>query len=129
MLRQVYLILNDEIICQYNYAKGLDNSSFLNLYPNIKKVAFSKFGVEFGTYEFFEYKLSYLVEKSLNEILPKYIADEALINIEETLETKESTEMKFVLPYKDSQMIFRMNIIPIGKSEVLAFLQNITRMW
>ncbi|KKN17507.1 hypothetical protein LCGC14_0965150 [marine sediment metagenome] len=70
-----------------------------------------------------------LIGKSLNEILPKYIADEALINIEETLETKESTEMKFVLPYKDSQMIFRMNIIPIGKSEVLAFLQNITRMW
>ena len=68
MLRQVYLILNDEIICQYNYAKGLDNSSFLNIYPNIKKVAFSKFGVEFGTYEFFEYKLSYLVEKSLKLI-------------------------------------------------------------
>ena len=70
-----------------------------------------------------------LIGKSINKILPKYIADEVLIYIEQTLETKESTYMKFVLPYKDSQMIFRMNFLTIGKNEVLAFLQNITRTW
>ncbi len=86
MLRQVYCVLNDEIIYQYNYAKGLDNSSFLNIYPNIKKVAFSKFGVEFGTYEFFEYRLSYIVENSL-KLICLFVTDlkDAFENIEPQL--------------------------------------------
>ncbi|KKM00207.1 hypothetical protein LCGC14_1806740 [marine sediment metagenome] len=66
MLRQVYIILNDNIIYQRNYAKGLDNSLFSNIYIKIKKTAFSKFGNEIGSFEFFEFKLTYIVEKSLN---------------------------------------------------------------
>jgi len=69
MLRQVYIILNDNIIYQRNYAKGLDDSIFSNVFLNIKKSAFSKFAEETATYEFFTYKLSYIVEKSLNLIL------------------------------------------------------------
>ena len=68
MLRQVYIILNDNIIYQRNYAKGLDDSLFTNVYLNIKKAAFSKFAEDIRSYEFFEYKLSYIVEKSLNLI-------------------------------------------------------------
>ncbi len=68
MLRQVYIILNDNIIYQRNYAKGLDDSLFTNVYLNIKKAAFLKFGEDIRSYEFFEYKLSYIVEKSLNLI-------------------------------------------------------------
>ncbi len=69
MLRQVYIILNDNIIYQRNYAKGLDDSLFSSVFLNIKKSAFSKFSEETATYEFFTYRLSYIVEKNLNLIL------------------------------------------------------------
>lgn len=69
MLRQVYIILNDNIVYQRNYAKGLDDSLFTNVFLSIKKAAFSKFAEETASYEFFKYKLSYIVEKDLNLVL------------------------------------------------------------
>ena len=66
MLRQVYIILNDIIIYQRNYAKGLDDSIFTNVYLNIKKSAFSKFAEETASYDFFKFKLSYIVDKDLS---------------------------------------------------------------
>ena len=55
MLHQVYIILNNKIIYQRNYAKGLDKSLFLNLLPKIFKDAFSKFNEESGIYNFFKW--------------------------------------------------------------------------
>ncbi|GAH01014.1 unnamed protein product, partial [marine sediment metagenome] len=72
---------------------------------------------------------SNFIGKSLYEILPDDIAEEALANIEKSLETRESVEMKFGIPYKETQVIFRSDIVPIGKNEVLVFLQNLTRTW
>jgi len=69
MLRQFFIILNDDIIYQRNYAKGLDDTFFSNIYMKIKKAALSKFGAEVGSFEIFEYKLSYTVEKDLNLII------------------------------------------------------------
>ncbi|MCK4380009.1 MAG: GTP-binding protein [Candidatus Lokiarchaeota archaeon] len=69
MLRQIYIILNDNIIYQRNYAKGLDDSLFSSVFLNIKNSAFSKFGEETASYEFFTYRLSFIVEKNLNLIL------------------------------------------------------------
>ena len=69
MLRQVFIVLNDKIKYQRSYAKGLEDSIFINVYQKIKKVAFSKFGGETGTYEFFEYKLSYIIDENLNLII------------------------------------------------------------
>ncbi|MFX1426585.1 MAG: ADP-ribosylation factor-like protein [Promethearchaeota archaeon] len=62
MLRQVFIILKDKLGYQRSYAKGLDTSLFTNVYQKIKKVAQSKFGTDRGIYEFFEYKLSYIVD-------------------------------------------------------------------
>ncbi|NVM35334.1 MAG: PAS domain S-box protein [Candidatus Lokiarchaeota archaeon] len=72
---------------------------------------------------------SYFIGRSVYEILPKEIAEEALVNIEKALEKKESVVMKFIIPYKENKIIFRSDIVPIGKNEVLAFLQNLTRAW
>jgi small GTP-binding protein len=66
MLRQVYIILNDNIIYQRNYAKGIDDSLFTNVYLNIKKSAFSKFAEEASSYEFFKFRLSYTTDKDLD---------------------------------------------------------------
>ncbi|MFX1454947.1 MAG: ADP-ribosylation factor-like protein [Promethearchaeota archaeon] len=66
MLRQVFIVLNDKLVYQRSYAKGLDASLFSNVYQKVKKVALSKFGPETGTYEFFEYKLSYILDESAN---------------------------------------------------------------
>ena len=70
-----------------------------------------------------------LIGRSINEILSDEIAEEALNNIEKALETQKSVEMRFIIPYQDNQIIFRSDIIPIGKNEVLVFLQNLTRTW
>ena len=64
MLRQVYIIVNDEIIYQRNYAKGLDDNIFKNVYENIKKTIFTKFAEETASYGFFKLRISYIVEKS-----------------------------------------------------------------
>jgi len=69
------------------------------------------------------------IGKSIYEFLPKYIAEEALSKIEKAYKTQETLEMKFILPFKGNQIIFRTNFVPIGKNEVLAFLQNLTRTW
>ncbi|UCC18658.1 MAG: PAS domain S-box protein [Promethearchaeota archaeon] len=69
------------------------------------------------------------IGKSIHEILPEKIANEALFNIEKALETQDSIQMKFFMQNKDNQIIFRSDIIPISKNEVLAFLQNLTRTW
>ncbi len=70
-----------------------------------------------------------LIGKSISEILPEQINKIALSNIEKALETQKAIEMKFSLPYKENQVIFRSDIIPIGKYEVLIFLYNLTRTW
>ncbi|MFW9970556.1 MAG: PAS domain S-box protein [Candidatus Odinarchaeota archaeon] len=70
-----------------------------------------------------------LVGKSIKEILPVHIAEEALNNIEKALETQKSVEMRFMISYKNNQIIFHSDIVPIGNDEVLLFLQNLTRTW
>jgi hypothetical protein len=69
------------------------------------------------------------IGKNINEVLPDKIAKEALFKIEKAIETQKSEQLKFVIPNKDNQIIFHTDIIPIGKYEVLAFLQNLTRTW
>ncbi len=70
-----------------------------------------------------------LIGENIDKILPSQIAEEALINIEKALETQKPVEMRFIIPYQENQIMFRTDIIPIGKNEVLAFLQNLTRTW
>ncbi len=69
------------------------------------------------------------IGKSIQKILPSYIAEEILSMIEKALETEKSLDMKFFLQFNENQIMFRTDIVPIGKTEVLAFLQNITRTW
>ncbi|MFX1374480.1 MAG: ADP-ribosylation factor-like protein [Promethearchaeota archaeon] len=69
MLRQVFIILKEKLVYQRSYAKGLDTSLFTNVYQKIKKTALSKFGNDTGIYEFFEYKLSYIVEENSDIVL------------------------------------------------------------
>jgi len=54
---------------QRSYAKGLDVDLFSTVYQKVKKVVLSKFGPEAGTYEFFEYKLSFIINDNANLVL------------------------------------------------------------
>lgn len=69
MLRQIFIVLNDKLAYQRSYAKGLDVDLFSNVYQKVKKVALSKFGPKTGTYDFFKYKLSYIVDESADLVL------------------------------------------------------------
>ena len=69
MLQQIYIIVNDNILYQRNYAKGLDKSIFMNIYPKLRQDILSKHGKEIGDYDFFKSKISYTVEKDLDLII------------------------------------------------------------
>ncbi len=69
MLRQIYFILENEIIYHRSYSKGIESSLLINVYLNIKKDAFAKFGEETGTYEFFDSRILYTVDKELNLLI------------------------------------------------------------
>lgn len=68
MLRQVFIVLNDKLAYQRSYAKGLESSVFTTVFQKVKKVAFTKFSSETGMYEYFEYRLSYIIDDSFNLI-------------------------------------------------------------
>ena len=68
MLRQVFIVLNDKLAYQRNYAKGLEITVFTTVFQKVKKVAFTKFSSETGMYEYFEYRLSYIIDDSFNLI-------------------------------------------------------------
>ncbi|MFW9882256.1 MAG: ADP-ribosylation factor-like protein [Candidatus Thorarchaeota archaeon] len=63
MLRQIFIILNDKLVYQRKYAKGLDNFLFKNVYQIVKSMELSKSGTEVGIFEFYKYKLSYIVDE------------------------------------------------------------------
>jgi len=69
MLRQVFVVVSDNLAYQRSFAKGLETSLFSNIIQKVKKAMFSKLGAEAGTYNFFEFKLSFIGEKSLNLII------------------------------------------------------------
>jgi len=68
MLRQVFIVLNDKLAYQRSYAKGIENSLFKTVFQKVKKEVLSEFGTETGTYEFFEYKLSFIKDNGYNLI-------------------------------------------------------------
>ena len=69
MLCQVFILRNEDIIYSRHYARGLDSSLFNNLLPKIKQDVLSKYGPQLGSYDFFKYKISYIVEKELDLII------------------------------------------------------------
>ena len=66
MLRQTFIILNEEIIYHRSYAKGIEPSLLIDVILNIKKDAFNKFGNESGSYDFFQTHILFTVENDLN---------------------------------------------------------------
>ncbi|MHA2120866.1 MAG: GAF domain-containing protein [Promethearchaeota archaeon] len=70
-----------------------------------------------------------IIGEHITKVLPEDIAQKAQENINSALEDKASNDMKFVIPINDNKIIFQLRIVPLGKSEVLAFLQNISRTW
>ncbi len=68
MLRQVFVIKNGTVLYRRDYAKALRDVEFKNVVSDISNASFSRIGKEFGTYDYFKYKISYITEKELNLI-------------------------------------------------------------
>ena len=101
MLRQIYFILDDEIIYHRSYAKGIEPSLLINVYLNIKKDAFTKFGKETGIYEFFNTRILYTVDKELNLLI------------------------LFVLGFSDEVETAKPHLLRIKKKLLASYIQNI----
>ena len=101
MLRQIYFILENEIIYHKSYAKGIDPSILTNVFLNIKKDVFNQFGDETGTYDFFDSRILYTVEKDLNLLI------------------------LFVLGFSDEIKSAKPHILRIKKKFLESFIQDI----
>jgi len=70
-----------------------------------------------------------MIGKHINKFFPEEIGDILQKKIENSLQDKNSDNMKFILPFDNNQIVFQSNIVPSGEKEVLVFMQNITRTW
>jgi ADP-ribosylation factor related protein 1 len=67
MLRQIFIILNDKLIYQRNYAKGLDKNLFTDMFQIVKNIEIKETNI--GKYEVFKYKLSYIIDKDSHLVI------------------------------------------------------------
>ncbi|KKN08949.1 hypothetical protein LCGC14_1051580, partial [marine sediment metagenome] len=70
-----------------------------------------------------------IIGKHINEFLPREIAENAKIKVEQSIKENISSEMKFTLEVNKNRIIFHSNIVPLGNKEALVFLHNLTRIW
>ncbi|MBY9010177.1 MAG: GTP-binding protein [Candidatus Lokiarchaeota archaeon] len=66
MLRKVYILNMDKVVYKRDFGKGLSEQEFNTIVPDIIREAFSKRGKEIGVYDYFKYKISYIIDKSTN---------------------------------------------------------------
>ena len=101
MLRQIFFILEDEIIYYRSYAKGIDPSILTEVFLSIKKDVFNEFGEETGIYDFFDSRILYTIERDLNLLI------------------------LFVLGYSDEIKSAKPHLLRIKKKFLESFSQNI----
>jgi len=63
MLRKVYILKNLEIIYEREFGKALSESEFRTIIPDIIRESFTKMGKGTGVYNYFKYKISYIIDK------------------------------------------------------------------
>ena len=68
MLRQIIIVREDSLIYKRNYGKALSEIEINNLLPNLIDISLSKFAKEYGSFEYFKYKISFITEKDFRLI-------------------------------------------------------------
>ena len=66
MLRKVYILRMEKLVYKRDFGKGLSEQEFNAIVPDIIREAFSKRGKEIGVYDYFKYKISYIIDKDTN---------------------------------------------------------------
>ena len=66
MLRKVYILNPDKVVYRRDFGKAFSDQEFDSIVPDIIKEAFSKRGKEMGVYDYFKYKISYIIDKDTN---------------------------------------------------------------
>jgi len=65
MLRQVYILKEGIILYEKNFSKALTLENFQNIYQEIVRESFHGLRSDFGSYDFFRYKIIYTSESEL----------------------------------------------------------------
>ncbi len=63
MLRKVYILKRDKVIYERDFGKAFSQEEFYAIVPDIIREAFSKRGKDIGVYDYFKYKISYIIDK------------------------------------------------------------------
>ena len=66
------------------------------------------------------------IGKSITEVMPKEISDEALVKIQKVFETGELQQFEYELYFKESQQIYELRIVKSDEDKVVAISRNIT---
>lgn len=64
----MFIVKKDDVIYQRNFAKGMSNAEIENLHFKIKQDAMRKIGKTIGYYDYFKYRLSYVMDLDLDLI-------------------------------------------------------------
>ena len=63
MLRQVYIIKDSKYLYENIFGKSINRNDFAPLFMKLKGEVLSSLGEEYGNYEYYKYRINYLVEK------------------------------------------------------------------
>ena len=66
MLRKVFIINMSKVVYRRDFGKAFTEQEFDSIVPDIIREAFSKRGKEMGAYDYFKYKISYIIDKDTN---------------------------------------------------------------
>ena len=69
ILRQVYITLSEAIIYERQFGRSIRDENFPNLFPDIKRDLASVSGKDFGMFNYFRYRISFIEEKNINLII------------------------------------------------------------
>ncbi len=65
MLRQVYIIKDSKYLYETDFGKSISRQDFGPLFSKLKQDALSSLGEEFGDYDYYKYRINYVVDKNL----------------------------------------------------------------
>lgn len=63
---------------------------------------------------------------SINELMPKEVADLTLLKVSEVIRTKDKRHYKYDLQFKDHTQYYESQMVPYYKDQVIAVVRNIT---
>ena len=115
MLRQVYVIKENQIIYSRDFANALSESEINEMSSKITIMALRKVGKEFGHFDYFKFKVSYDLEKDLSLLFlfVTGLVDDYFRNLKVEIENFKDLFLEFFPQIEDGQVLNPENVVKL----------------